>query len=639
MLQALHDKVSGTIAKIILALLIFVFSFFGIESYMTGRSESYVAKVGDHEISTQEFRSRFDQYRARMQSAMGANFDPSFLDNPAQKRRMLDSMVDEQLILEANDKLGIMIPAKMIQDQISKTPQFQIDSKFDQAQYRSVLGSIRKTPREYEELIRKDLLTRELPAQLTQSSFVTDYDIDNYLRLRDQKRSFRYLTLEKPAGEAPKITDAQAEDYFKQHAAEFTNPEKVAIEYVELDGTKLPVNAIPDEATLKARYEKEKARFVSPEQREASHILIKLPPNADAEAQKKALQIANDIAKQAKTTPADFAKLAKEKSEDLGSKSSGGDLSWLEKGVTEPAFETALFAMNKGDISDPVLSPEGYHIIQLRDIRAQKERTFEEVKPDLTKEFVDTERDRVYAEAAGKLTDQALANPGSLEPAAKAVGLLVQKSASFTRQGDGQGITADPAVLKAAFSDTVLGQGNISDPIQLGPNHMILLRIAENSHIASTPKKLDEVRAQIDQVLVAQQQTEQAKKHADELFARLEKGESLDKLADELKLKVNEAKDILRADVSLDSKLVADVFALPPPAADKPTPLLVPLANNTYDLAVVTSLTEGNPTAADAATRDSVRSELAQGIGYEASKGFIANLRKQTKIRIAEDRM
>lgn len=639
MLQALHDKVSGTIAKIILALLIFVFSFFGIESYMTGRSETYVAKVGDHEISTQEFRSHFDQYRARAQSAMGASFDPQLIDNPAQKRKLLDGMIDEQLILDANAKLGIMIPAKMVQDQILQTPQFQTDGKFDPTQYRAVLGSIRKTPREYDDSIRKDLLARQIPAQIMQSSFVTDYDIDSYLRLRDEKRSFRYLTLDQLLVDAPKVTDMQMEEYFKQHTADFNNPEKVAIEYVELDGAKLRIDITPDEATLKVRYEKEKSRFISVEQREASHILVKLPQNADAEAQKKGLQVATEIAKQAKTKPADFSKLAKERSEDLGSKTSGGDLGWLEKGVTEPAFEAALFAMNKGDVSDPVLSPEGYHIIQLRDVRAQKERSFAEVKPDLIKELIDIERDHVYAEAAGKLTDQVLANPGSLEPAAKAVGLSVQKTAPFARQGGGEGITADPAVLKIAFSDAVLGQGNISDPVQLGPNHMVLLRIAENGHVLSTPKKLDEVRAQINLILVAQQQTAHAKKQADEFYARLSKGENLDKLAAELKLKVSDAKDILRADASLDSKLVADVFAVPRAVADKPIPLLVALANNTYALAQITSMVDGDPRAANAATRDSVRSELSQGIGYEATKGFIASLRKQAKIKVVEDRM
>ncbi len=639
MLQALHDKVSGTIAKIILALMIFLLAIWGIGSNLTERNDTYVAKVGDHEISTQDFRGRFDQYRARAQASMGANFDPQLIDNPVQKRRVLDSMIDEQLILEANDKLGIMIPAQKIQEQIRQTPQFQTDGKYDLATYRAVLGSIRKTPREYDENIRKDLLARELPAQIMQSSFVTDYDIDSYLRLRDEKRSFRYMSLDKLTADAPKIADAQAEEYFKQHSADFMNPEKVTIEYVDLDGAKLSVEAKPDETTLKARYEKEKARFVSPEQREASHILVKLPQNADAEAQKKGLQAATEIAKQAKAKPADFAKLAKEKSEDLGSKSAGGDLGWLEKGVTEAAFEAALFGMNKGDISDPVLSPEGYHIIQLRDVRAQKERSFDEVRPDLTKEFVDTERDRVFSEAAGKFTDQAIASPGSLEPAAKSVGLTVQKTAPFTRQGGGEGISADPMIIKAAFSDAVLGQGNISDPVQLGQNHIVLLRIAENGHVASTPKKLDEVRVPINLILVAQEQTTQARKRADELYARLQKGESLDKLADELKVKVSESKDVLRADASLDSKLVADVFALSRPVANTPTPLLVTLANNTYDLAVVTSVTDGDPTAANTATRDSVRNELSQGIGYEAAKAFIASLRKEAKIKVAEDRM
>src|SRR5207302_2965386 len=168
------------------------------------------------------------------------------------------------------------------------------------------------------------------------------------------------------------------EAYYKAHGDEFMTPEKVSLDYVELDAAKLAVDSKVDDATLKQQYEEQKSHYLTPEQRLTSHILVKVDKNADAAAQKAALEKAQNIAKDAKAGK-DFATLAKSESDDAGSKAQGGDLDWLEKGVTDPAFESALFALKKGEISDPVKSEDGYHIIQLRDVRAEKVRAFAEV--------------------------------------------------------------------------------------------------------------------------------------------------------------------------------------------------------------------------------------------------------------------
>ena len=175
----------------------------------------------------------------------------------------------------------------------------------------------------------------------------------------DQRRDFRYVKLDKPAADASPVSDDEIQAYYKEHTQEFVTPERVSLDYVELDGSKLEVNATPDDAALKDRYEKEKSRFVSAEQRLASHILVKVGGKAGPGRSEAALAKAEGIAKEAKAGK-DFAALAKQDSDDLGSKNQGGDLGWLEKGTTDEAFESALFAMNKGDISDPVLTADGY---------------------------------------------------------------------------------------------------------------------------------------------------------------------------------------------------------------------------------------------------------------------------------------
>ena len=636
MQRTLHERFSGPFVKIILGIIGVVFGgFFGIQGLNNARVETFVARVNGREISQQEFRERFDMYRNQMQRAMGPQFDARSVDTPERKREMLDQMINEQLILDADEKLGTSMPAKRVFDEIASYPAFQTDGKFDKDRYRELLAAQHRSPGQFEDLVRRDLETRDLPMQISQSAVVTDADVDTYLRLRDQTRDFRYVKLEKPAPDA-KIADADVESYYKEHSADFMTPEKVSIDYIEIDAAKLPLDAKADEAALKQRYDEQKSRFIAPEQRLASHILVKVDKNADAPAQKAALEKAQKIAHDVKSGGRDFAAVAKAESDDIGSKAQGGDLGWLEKGVTNPAFEAALFELKKGDVSDPVKSDEGYHVIQLRDIKAEKVRSFDEVKGELAKQYLEGERERKYSDISGRLTDSIYQDPSSLEPAAKELGLKVEKAGLFARTG-GEGIAANPAVVKAAFSNTVLTEGNASDPIELGPNHIVVIHL--DQHEKSVPKPLDQVREEIRKRIGDEQLAKQARERADALFARLEKGEALEHVADELKLKVAQEKDVGRNAANVDRQLVGVVFKLPRPAADKPSLGKVPMAGDTYALVAVDAVKDGDPAKLDAKTREAARNQLRQGVSAEAVRGYLDSLRKSAKIEIAEDRM
>jgi peptidyl-prolyl cis-trans isomerase D len=633
MLQLLRGKKSSLLVKIVLGVIVIGFSFFGIESYFVANTNTSVAKVGRTEISQQQFMERFNQYVQRMVQAMGPSANVSMFQGPEVKHRLLDQMVDEQVLLEANDKLGIDIPARRVQDEILKIPAFQNEGNFDAEQYRQVLASNGMSPLAFEERVRQDLGIRELPTQISATSTATDAEVDAYIRLRDQRRDFRYVKLDKPATDAAEVKAEDIDAYYKQHQAEFMVPERVALEYVELDASRLDVDQTPDDSVLKDRYEKNKARYVSAEQRLASHILVKVDGKGSPEDQKQALAKAQEIEKQLKEGK-DFATLARQDSADLGSKNQGGDLGWLDKGTTEVAFETALFALAKGEVSAPVLGSEGYHIIELRDLRPGKTRSFEEVKPELLKEYADGERERVYSEKAGRLTDLAYQNPSTLEPVARELGLTVQKTALFARTG-GEGNAAKPAIVTAAFGDSVLVQNNNSDPIDLGANHVAVVRIAE--HKPTTPKPLDEVRDTVRARIVAERTSKQAKEHADALFAQLAPGKGLDAVAGGVK--IEEQKGIGREAANLDSKLVAAVFSMPRAQADKPSYRQVDLGGDVYALVQLDAVTDGVTTTLDAKTREAARNTLQQGIGAAATHDFVAALRKATKISISESKL
>lgn len=636
MLQTLHDKFSGVIAKLVLGIIVIVFGgFFGIQSYMNPRTDTFVARVNGHEISQDDFREHYNQYRSQLQRMYGKQFNAVDFDTPQRKRELLDQMINEQLILDANDKLGVAVPATQIQQVIMSDSNFQVDGKFDKERYRLLLGASQKSPAWYEAQVRRDLAVRQMPIELNRSAVITDAQVDAYLRLRDQTRDLRFIKLDKPAATDIKIADADIEAYYKAHGDEFMTPEKVSLEFVEVDAAKMQADAKPDDAALKQRYEEQKARFVSPEQRLASHILVKVDKNADAAAQKSALEKAQKIAADAKSGK-DFAALAKAESDDLGSKSQGGDLGWLEKGVTDPAFETALFALKKGEISDPVKTDEGYHVVDLRDIRPESVRSFDEVKGELSKQYLESERERVYSDVSGKLTDAIYQDPTSLTAAAKTLGLAVQKTAPFTRAG-GEGIAANPLVVKAAFSNAVLTEGNSSDPIELGPNHIIVVRA--DQHEKPELKPLADVREQIRKKLADQELGKQSREQADVLFARAQKGETLEQIAGPLKLKVESQKDIGRNASNLDQAIVSEAFKMPRPQEGKPSVAQVALPNDAHALVVVDNVKDGDPAKLDAKSREAARNQLAQSIGDESVRGYVDSLRKSAKIEIAEDRL
>ncbi|HST27297.1 MAG TPA: SurA N-terminal domain-containing protein [Rudaea sp.] len=635
MARTLSEKFSGPFVKVVLGIIGVIFGgFFGIQQYFNPRSETYVATVNGHEISQDEFRERFNNYRAQMQRMMGAQFDAQAFDTPERKRELLDQLISEQLLLQANDQLGAVVPVSVVRDEIMGIPAFQVDGKFSADQYRMLLAAQRKSSEEFEQSVSQDIALRQLTGQVALSSLVTDADVNEYLRLRDQTRDFWFVKLPKPdAGTS--IAEADIAAYYKAHGTDFMTPEEVSLDYVELDAAKMQGDVKPDDAALKQMYDAQKSKFVTAEQREASHILIAVGKNADAAAQKAALAKAEAIEKELKAGK-DFAALAKADSDDLGSKAQGGDLGWLEKGVTDPAFEAALFAMQKGDVSDPVKSEDGYHIIWLRDVHAQAVRSFDEVKAELAKKYVDEQREHQYSDISGKLTDAIYQDPTSLAPAAKTLGLSVQKTALFSRNG-GTGIAANPAVVKAAFSNNVLAEGNSSDPIELGTDHIVIVRV--DRHVKPEPRPLDAVREQIRAMLNAQQVAKAAKERADTLLARLQKGEVLDKVAAEIKLAPVEEKGIGRNAANLEKPLIDAVFALPLPAAGKPEPGMVALNGDVYALFQLDAVKDGDPSKLDPRTREAALNQLRQGLGYEAVRGFVDSLRKAAKVEIAENRL
>lgn len=659
MLQALRDKSSGWIATIILGMLMIPFAFFGMEQYLFQRNDTFVAKIEappawwssapdwwlvrkalwqKEEISVDQFRTRFESVRQQQRQAAGENFDVREFESIDNKRKILESLVDESVMRMATERAGIAIGDAQVRDTIESIPEFQIDGKFDLQRYRLSLASgvPARTPAEFDQQVRDSLEQQLVASRLRGSAFVTNTEGQRLISLLSETRDVSYAVLPVTVDTAP-VSAAEIASWYKAHPDDFRSPEMVSIEYVDINAATMAPPVAADESALKTQYEQDKARFTEPEQRLTSHILVKVEAGADAAAQKAAETKAKALAVQAKAAGADFAALARQNSEDDGSKDGGGDLGWIAKnGQMVKAFEDAVFATPAGTISGPTKSEFGWHIIQVREMKAGREMPFEQARPELERMLAETARERAYNELSGKLVDEVLKSPASLAPAARSANLPVQKLGPFARS-QGTGIAANPAVLRAAFSEALIENRMVSDAIEIAPNHSVLIRVVE--HTPERVQPLDKVGPQVVAAVRADRAGKAAEAEAEAALARIKKGESLATIATAKQWVVANVPGVPRNAPVPDAVAAEAYFLVPAPAAGKTSPGKTRGQNGQMIVFEVTKVGKGNTDEVTPEMRAGFLRELAPRIGEQDVLAVGKAERKRMKVDIAEDRL
>jgi peptidyl-prolyl cis-trans isomerase D len=660
MLQSLRDKTSGWIATAILGLLVVPFAFFGMEQYLFQRNETFTAKIEApptwwpsapaawpvtmlwqrDEISVEDFRAAFERSRQEQRQQQGEQFDPRAFESVDNKRKVLDTLVDQRVLAMTAARAGIAVGDAQVRREIEKIPAFQVDGKFNPQRYQLALTaqSPPRTPRQFEQEVRDSLQQSMIPAAVAETAFATPWELQRLLRLVGEKRDVSFAMLPPPPPDVAPVSALEIQRWYDGHAADYRVPETVSLEYVEIDKAALPAaTAAPaDDDALRQRYVQEKARFSEPEQRLASHILIKVDPKATAAEQKAAEAKATALAQQARQPGADFAALARANSDDTGSKAAGGDLGWVAKDVMVKPFEDALYAMQAGEIRGPVKTEFGWHVIQLREIKPGKQVPFEQVREQLAREQADTERDRAFNDLIGKLVDQVNKNPTTLAPAARLANLPVKTIGPFAR-GQGTGIAANLALQRAAFSESMIEDGTVSDPIELGTDHSVLIRVAQHTQAHQLPL------SQVSQRVIASIRGDRAARAqaaiADKLVAQVRAGASLKDLAAAQSLVASDVPAVPRG-APVPDKVTADaMFNVPPPAPGKVSPGKVILADGRAVVFAVSRVIPGDPAEATADQKASLQQQLAGMAGADDVEGLVKALRKRAIVTIAEDRL
>ena len=636
-LQSIRERLTGVLAFTILGILVIPFALVGVNQYFTSSGENIVARVNDTEISTNEFNQSFSNYRRRMQSIMGAAYDPVQFDQLVVRREHLDNLIDQELITQAAQSLGLDVDNATLAEEIRKIPAFQVDGKFNADVYQARLLSQGMTPKQFEAEYRLQFVVTELPKNIAESSIATSAEVEDFVGLLDQKRTFNAVLITADQPEVPpEFSDEEITAWYESHTEDYQSEEQVIIEYVELDAATLPVGPPPDEDYLRDQFEEQKARFISPEQRLVSHILIEVPASASEAEIETARQTAEDLAKRAREGE-DFSTLAKEYSEDLGSAEAGGDLGWVESGVMVQAFENAMYELSmESPISDPVQTGFGWHVIQLRDIREATGMSFEEARNELVQEYEEDNAARAFLEQADRLVDLIYEDPTTLESAAMVMGLEINVAGPFTRAG-GEGIAANPDVVQAAFSDLVLLQGSVSDPVNLDENRLVMIKMKEHLPVALKPK--EEVREEIIATLSENLARDLAKASADELLAALQNGDGeLETLASEAGLDYAYHEAVQRNSFLPDAMLVQEVFRLPAPAEGAAVEAVLPTSKG-FAVVQLEAVLKGELGDNAALAQQQYERVIANGNASLENSALMNQLRASANVEVYEDRI
>jgi len=650
MLQAIRDKTSGWFATIILGLIIVTMMFFGIEGYMQRRPDDYLARVEGprkvfglmagqvRDIDQRSFSERFNRVRSNERASKGKDFDAAAFESLANKRKVLDDMVDEALLALAAERAGIVAGTAAVQREIMQEKGFQgASGTFDKTQYALALQSMNLTAQRYEQLVREDMINSLLPRELQATGLAGNDELEAFLKLSRQTRDVRFLEIPPPAAPVAPPGESEVKAWYDAHLSQYRSPESVAVEYVEVDAASMTVDTVAAEETLRKRYEDTRAKYGTPDQRMASHILVALPAKPSAAQDAAALAKARDLAARARQPGADFAALAAASSDDVGSRDTGGDLGAVEKGVFGDAFDAAFFALKPGQVSEPVKLPDGYHVIWFRELVAGNAKPFEEVRAELEAEYLQSERERVFNDFTGKLVDRIPDHPASFGPAAQEMKLPLQRTGLFSRT-QGEGIAALEPVRKAAFADPQKNERLASDLVELEPNHVVVLHVTDVKPSAQLP--LAAIHDRVLGDLVADLAVKAAKAHADAILARANKGENLESIATELGRPVSNVPGITRQAPNPQlAPLVDTAFRLPRPVSGRNEFALAKLDPAHYALVGVTAVKDGDLSGLDEATRTNLRQQLATARGAVEARAYMQGLRKEYKITIAEDRL
>ncbi len=611
------------VAQVILAILIVPFAFFGMDAYFSDSSSANeAARVGSTSIGAYEFGEAVREQQDRLRNSAGGQADRALLESPELRRAVLENLINQRVLALYAAENRLVVTPQQLQDTIAGVPSFQEDGRFSLQRYETLVRAQGMTPAIFEARLAQDVRVQQIVAAVGDAGIVPKPSARRFLDAQLEERSFRELrfSAQRLAAGVP-VSDEQITAYYEANPARFERPARLQAEYLVFDRAAVEKRIEVGDDAVRAFYDANPQRFGLAEERQARHILLALPAGAPQAEVDKVMAEAREIADRLRADPSRFAELAKEKSQDPGSASRGGDLGFFARGAMVGAFEDAVFTLDKGRIGEPVRSEFGVHIVEVTDLKPSSIKPFEAVREEVVAELRAQEAGRRFAELAEQFSNTVYEQPDSLEPAAQAVGLEVRRSDWISRDAAPAPFN-DERVLNVLFGDEAVNKGRNTEAVEIGNGTLVSARVKTFEAARRLP--LEEVRARIVELLKLEQGRAKAAGEGEAMLAALRKGE-------QGAAQWGEVRKLQRGAPGLSAAAMRAVFTAPA----EPLPAYVGVQDTEGDFVVYRI--EGIERAqigGDDPRVAAVAAQYNQLLGGRDFAGFLGELRQRYEVEI-----
>ncbi len=616
MLQSIRDRSQGWLAGVIVFLVIATFALWGIHSYLTssGNQLDVVATVNGKQITQMMLNTAYERLRQQQQMQLGADFVLDQKTETQLKKQALTQLIMVQVLSQTAFKEGYRVTMGEVEGALLAIPAFQVNGRFSRERFNEILSNTLYTQQTFLADLQTSMLISQVRGGFIASAFALPQEIDTAIQLINQKRDVGYLMI--PAARFNKtvqIKQADALAYYNQHQDLFTTPEQVSVDYLELSVPQLVSAMHFTDDQLREFYQNNLSNYTSPQRWKIAHILVQVSHDATVQQVAAAKAKIDDIAGQLKAGES-FNKLAKKYSDDKLTANKGGALDWFNTGMIDPVIEKAVSNLQQpGDVTAPVKTKYGFEIIKLVDSQKPEAKSFEDVRSQVTKALAQQKAEQAFADESDKLSNLTYANPGSLDVAAKTLGLQVKTSNLFAKTGGKDEITANAKVITAAFSADVL-QGNNSDAIELNPDTVVVLRVKQ--HVPAKLKAFEVVQDQVIQLLTSLAAQQKAQALGQQLLQELQQGKPGQPLAEQNNLKWEILKNTGRYNTQAPAAIVSYAFHMAKPATSHAISAAgFQLPNGDYALLKLLAVREGTLANLNETQRRIYREELENSNG------------------------
>ena len=518
MLQNIRDNSQGTIAKIIVGFIIITFALFGIESIVAlGNSEPAPVTVNGVDIQEMEILRLVEMQKNRFRQQFGDSYDESLFNDGFLRQSAIEQLIEQKVAVTQARKLGGYVSTQSIDQAILAAPEFQQDGQFSSDRFKMILRRSALTPLAYRAVLEEQSLVTQLQLGTGLTDTALPYEVERQLALNNEQRDYEYVVFN--ASELKndiQLTDEEIQNYYQANKERFQTEEQVAVDYVVLNKADLRADIDVDEEEIDFFYQEYLDQINETEERKSSHILIEVTDERNEDA---AEALAQQLSEKAKAGE-DFAALAKQYSDDIGSKNLGGDLGFNTRGGFIAEFDDALYAMEEGQISAAVQSEFGYHVIKLDAIRKPAVLSRAEKETDIVAEIKASQLTELFAEQTEALAAAAFENDNieNLVANNSRLGLKAQNTGLFSRS-QGKGIAVNSAVRTAAFDEKVLADRELSDVIEVSADQVVVIGLSKLVEPAVKP--LARVKNQIESQLLTEKANQLATAKAESLVTNL----------------------------------------------------------------------------------------------------------------------